>query len=128
MRPGDTGSGRSGPAQHRRTQLADGLARAGVATVRFDLRGHGASGGLQEGLTLAGVGNDVRAVGEYLVAETDLPGVGVVGASFSGGVCAMLAARWPRLVERLVLFNPLLAPHPPGRGVTMPCTHRSGRP
>jgi pimeloyl-ACP methyl ester carboxylesterase len=90
------------------TRLADALAAAGVASVRFDLRGHGTSGGRQEDLTLAGVGNDVRAVGEHLVAETGLPAVGVVGASFSGGVCAMLAARRPQLIDRLVLFNPLL--------------------
>ena len=90
------------------TRLADGLAAAGVASVRFNLRGHGASGGRQEDLTLAGVGNDVRAVAEHLVAATGLPSVGVVGASFSGGVCAMLAARRPGLVGRLVLFNPLL--------------------
>jgi pimeloyl-ACP methyl ester carboxylesterase len=90
------------------TRLADGLATAGVASLRFDLRGHGASGGRQEDLTLGGVGNDVRATAEHLAATLGLPGVGVIGASFSGGVCAMLAARRPQLVDRLVLFNPLL--------------------
>jgi pimeloyl-ACP methyl ester carboxylesterase len=89
-------------------RLANALAAAGVASVRFDLRGHGRSGGRQDDLTLAGVGNDVRAVAERLIAETELPAVGVVGASFSGGICAVLAARHPQLIERLVLFNPLL--------------------
>ena len=89
-------------------RLADGLAAAGVASVRFDLRGHGESGGRQEDLTLAGVGNDIRAVAEHLASITDLRRVSVLGASFSGGVCAVVAARHPQLVERLVLFNPLL--------------------
>jgi pimeloyl-ACP methyl ester carboxylesterase len=89
-------------------RLADGLAAAGVASARFDLRGHGDSGGRQEDLTLAGVGNDVRAVAEHLASIAALDRVSVLGASFSGGVCAVLAARHPHLVDRLVLFNPLL--------------------
>jgi len=89
-------------------RLADGLAAAGVASLRFDLRGHGSSGGRQEDLTLSGVGNDVRSAAEHLAATLGVASVGVIGASFAGGVCAMLSARRPQLVERLVLFNPLL--------------------
>ncbi|OZM82041.1 alpha/beta hydrolase [Pseudonocardia sp. MH-G8] len=90
------------------TRLAEALEASGVASLRLDLRGHGTSGGRQEDLTLAGVANDVRAAGEYLASDVRLRTVGVVGASFSGGACAMLAARRPQLVDRLVLFNPLL--------------------
>jgi uncharacterized protein len=90
------------------TRLADGLAAAGVASLRFDLRGHGESGGRQQELTRAAVGNDVRAAGEHLAALFGRDRVGVLGASFSGGVCAVLAAARPDLVHRLVLFNPLL--------------------
>jgi predicted alpha/beta hydrolase len=35
------------------TRLAAGLAETGVASLRFDLRGHGESEGRQEDLTLA---------------------------------------------------------------------------
>lgn len=59
-------------------------------------------------VTLAGVGNDVRAAAEHLAGRFHRDRVGVVGASFSGGVCALLAAHRPDLVDRLVLFNPLL--------------------
>lgn len=90
------------------TRLADGLAAAGVASLRFDLRGHGQSGGRQQELTLAAVGNDVRAAAEHLAALFGRDRVSVLGASFSGGVCALLAAGRPDLVRRLVLFNPLL--------------------
>jgi uncharacterized protein len=42
------------------TRLADGLAGARVASLRFDLRGHGRSEGRLEDLTLAAVLNDIR--------------------------------------------------------------------
>ena len=42
------------------TRLAAGLADADVASLRFDLRGHGESEGRQEDLTLSAVLNDIR--------------------------------------------------------------------
>src|SRR6266566_9693932 len=42
------------------TRLAAGLGDAGVASLRFDLRGHGDSEGRQEDLTLAAILNDIR--------------------------------------------------------------------
>src|SRR5882672_7134271 len=42
------------------TRLAAGLAEAGVASLRFDLRGHGESDGRQEELTLSSILNDIR--------------------------------------------------------------------
>ncbi len=89
-------------------RLSDGLAEAGLASLRFDLRGHGESGGASENLTLSGVGNDVRAAIEHLAREIDAERISVLGASFSGGICAALAALRPDLIDRLVLFNPLL--------------------
>ncbi|BBG00776.1 MULTISPECIES: alpha/beta hydrolase [Pseudonocardia] len=89
-------------------RLADGLGEAGIASLRFDLRGHGQSGGRLEDLTLAGVGNDVSAAADELAGRLPVERVGVVGASFSGGVCAVFTARRPDRVDRLVLLNPLL--------------------
>jgi alpha-beta hydrolase superfamily lysophospholipase len=43
------------------TRLAVGLGEAGVASLRFDLRGHGESEGRQEELTLATILNDIGA-------------------------------------------------------------------
>lgn len=42
------------------TRLSAGLGEAGVASLRFDLRGHGESEGRQEDLTLAAILNDIR--------------------------------------------------------------------
>jgi alpha-beta hydrolase superfamily lysophospholipase len=42
------------------TRLAAGLADAGVASLRFHLRGHGESEGSQAELTLSAIPNDMR--------------------------------------------------------------------
>jgi pimeloyl-ACP methyl ester carboxylesterase len=89
-------------------RIAEGLAAAGVASLRFDFRAHGTSEGRQEELTLAGVVNDVRAAADKVQQATGAGAVGVVGASFGGGLAALFAARYPDRVRSLVLINPLL--------------------
>jgi pimeloyl-ACP methyl ester carboxylesterase len=90
------------------TRLASGLAEAGIPSLRFDFRAHGHSEGRQEDLTLSGVVNDIRASVVCARQATGSPQVNLIGASFGGGLCAFFTARYPELVERLVLFNPLL--------------------
>jgi uncharacterized protein len=51
------------------TRLAAGLAEAGVASLRFDLRGHGESEGRQEDLTLSAILNDIRVALAWLQAS-----------------------------------------------------------
>ncbi len=90
-------------------RLADGLAEAGITSLRFDLRAHGASGGRESELTIAAVTNDVRAACDHLRAQTGQAGpVHVIAASFSGGAVALHAAHRPQDVGRLVLLNPRL--------------------
>ncbi len=90
------------------TRLASGLGEAGVASLRFDLRGHGESEGRQEELTLTTILNDIRVALEYVREATDARRPSLLGASFAGGVCAYYAARRPGELDRLVLFNPQL--------------------
>ncbi|MBM9506495.1 alpha/beta hydrolase [Actinacidiphila acididurans] len=90
------------------TRLADGLADAGIASVRFDLRGHGASDGRQEELTLSIVLNDIRVILAYLQEATGAQEMSLLGTSFTGGMCAYYAAKQPADIARLVLFNPQL--------------------
>lgn len=87
---------------------AAGLAEAGVAALRFDLRGHGESGGKQEDLTLAAVLNDIHVAIEELHARTGATRTSLIGQSFGGGICAYYAAKRPDDVERLVLLCPQL--------------------
>ena len=88
--------------------LAESLAAAGVASLRLDLPGHGTSGGRRADLTMSGLLNVLDA-GVAKVSElTGLRRAGIVAASLSGGVSAFYATRRPELVDRLVLFYPLL--------------------
>ncbi|MFD3431244.1 alpha/beta hydrolase [Nocardia fluminea] len=88
------------------TRLADGLAEAGVASLRFDLRGHGDSDGRQEELTLSAILNDIRVALAALRESTGAAEVSLLGASFGGGICAYYAAKRPNELARLVLLNP----------------------
>src|SRR5882672_483732 len=90
------------------TRLAAGLGDAGVASLRFDLRGHGDSEGRQEDLTLAAILNDIHIALDHVREATKAQTVSLLGASFSGGICAYFAARGPVPLHRLVLINPLL--------------------
>jgi pimeloyl-ACP methyl ester carboxylesterase len=90
------------------TRAAAALAGAGIASLRFDLRGHGESEGRQEDLTICGVVNDIRAAVDQASQLTAEPAVAVVGTSFAGGITAYFAARYPDRVRSLVLLNPLL--------------------
>nr|WP_243876294.1 alpha/beta fold hydrolase [Streptomyces sp. 846.5] len=90
------------------TRLADGLADAGGASLRFDLRGHGESEGRQEDLTLSGIANDIRAALDQPEASTLGVPLFLLGASFSGGISAYVATQEPPRLRGLVLINPLL--------------------
>ncbi|MFH8886237.1 alpha/beta hydrolase [Streptomyces californicus] len=89
-------------------RLATGLAQAGIASLRCDLRAHGESEGRQEELTLSMILNDIGVMLGYLRQEVGAREVTLLGASFGGGICAYYAADRPEEVARLVLFNPQL--------------------
>src|ERR1700760_222500 len=74
------------------TRLAAGLAATGVASLRFDLRGHGESEGRQEDLTLSAILNDIGSALAHLLTETRAPRLSLLGTSFSGGIAAYFAA------------------------------------
>lgn len=93
------------------TRLATGLGEAGVASLRFDLRGHGESEGRQEDLTLATILNDTRVALAHVREATGANRLSLLGASFTGGVCAYYAANRPADLDRLVLLNPQLDYH-----------------
>jgi pimeloyl-ACP methyl ester carboxylesterase len=88
------------------TRLATGLADAGIASLRFDLRGHGDSEGRQEELTLSTVLNDIRVSLAAVQDATGASDLALLGASFGGGICGYYAAKRPEDLSRLVLLNP----------------------
>jgi uncharacterized protein len=88
------------------TRLAAGLGDLGVASLRFDLRGHGESEGRQEELTLSAVLNDIRVALRYVGDAAGAADISLLGASFTGGITAYYAAKRPDEISRLVLLNP----------------------
>lgn len=90
------------------TRIAEGLAEAGVASLRFDLRGHGESDGQQEQLTLASILNDIDAALGHVAQETGAEQTHLLAASFAGGITSYFAVQHPERVRSLVLVNPLL--------------------
>lgn len=90
------------------TRLALGLSRAGIASLRFDLRGHGTSEGRQEDLTLSAVLNDIRVALAEVRRATGAARTSLIGQSFGGGICGYYAAKRPADVDRLVMLCPQL--------------------
>lgn len=88
------------------TRLATGLGGAGVASLRFDLRGHGESEGLQQELTLSSILNDIAVAIAHVREATGATRISLLGQSFGGGICGYYAAKRPDDVTRLVLLCP----------------------
>jgi uncharacterized protein len=80
-------------------QLADSLARRGVATLRMDDRGTGASTGTFKGATSADFAEDIRAGLAYLRTRQEIKAsaLGVVGHSEGALIAPMVAAKEPTL-------------------------------
>lgn len=90
------------------TRLATGLAEAGVAALRYDLRGHGESDGAQQDATLAGHLNDISVALQHIHEMTGATRGSLLGTSFGGGLAAYYAGSRPTELDRLVLLNPQL--------------------
>jgi pimeloyl-ACP methyl ester carboxylesterase len=97
--------------------LADTLGRRGIAVLRYDDRGVGASGGAdsRDAATSSDFADDVLAVVAYLRTRADIDGarIGLAGHS-EGGIIAPLAATKDPTVRAVVL---LAAPAYDGRRI-----------
>jgi len=74
-------------------QLAKGLAKAGIASIRFDFDGHGKSEGRKQDMTIEKELADARAVWDYVQSLPCVNGVGLLGHSQGGVVASMAAGR-----------------------------------
>jgi len=90
------------------TRLAAGLTDAGVASLRYDLRGHGESEGRQEDSPLTAHLNDIHVAVDEARELTNAWEVSLLAASFAGGMAAYYAGKRPGQLARLLLINPLL--------------------
>jgi dipeptidyl aminopeptidase/acylaminoacyl peptidase len=80
-------------------QIADSLGRRGIAVLRMDDRGTGASGGTFKGSTSADFGEDIRAGLAYLRTRSEIRGdrLGVLGHSEGAVIAPMVADKEPNL-------------------------------
>lgn len=87
--------------------LADYLTRQGIAVLRFDERGVGASTGSRDSLTTETLARDVEAAADLLASrpEVDRDRVGIYGHSEGGWIAPMVANRFDE-VDFLVLVAP----------------------
>ncbi len=73
--------------------LAKGLARSGIASIRFDFDGHGKSEGRMQDMTIEKEIADAMAVWEYVKGLPYVSEVGFLGHSQGGVVASMTAGR-----------------------------------
>ena len=80
-------------------QLADALARRGIAVLRMDDRGTGASGGTFKGSTSADFAEDIRAGLAYLRTRPEIRAnrLAVLGHSEGALIAPMVAEKEPKL-------------------------------
>ncbi|MGW8313969.1 MAG: alpha/beta hydrolase family protein [Bacteroidales bacterium] len=88
--------------------IADDLTRNGIAVLRYDDRGVGASGGSAMGATSADNATDAQAAIDYLVSRKDIdPGrVGIIGHSEGGLIALMITSEMKDLACAVLLAGP----------------------
>jgi alpha/beta superfamily hydrolase len=88
--------------------LAEQLAKVGIATLRIDFRGSGESEGLFSDMTINSEVSDVLKSLDFLRHhhQIDMNRIGILGNSF-GSVISVLAANRDHLIKSMVLLAPL---------------------
>lgn len=86
-------------------QIADTLAGCGIATLRLDDRGVGASAGDAAAATAEDTAADTRAAVAFLRGRTDIDPrrVGLIGHSYGGDIAPMVAADDPAIAAVVLL-------------------------
>ncbi len=90
------------------TSLSKALSADGFHVLRFDYRGTGESELDESQATLARWGQDIRTATEELKEMTGVEGICLVGVRL-GGTLALLEAPTDPLVDRIVLWDPVLS-------------------
>ena len=89
-------------------QLANLLSAAGNHVLRFDYFGTGDSAGETQDADLADWEQDIETAMQELMDTTGATKVSLVGLRIGGALAARVAARKPRLVDSLVLWDPVV--------------------
>jgi len=87
--------------------IAELLKDNGFAVLRFDFRGSGESGGKSIDLTIKGEMDDLGAAMDE-VKDAGCSRLGLLGASFGGGVAILYSSKHVARIKCLCLWNPVL--------------------
>lgn len=90
--------------------LAKALARAGIASIRFDFDGHGKSQGRMQDMTIEKEIADAMAIWEYAESLPYVTQIGLLGHSQGGVIASMTAGRLAAAGGRAPAGVVLLAP------------------
>ena len=93
-------------------RAADAWADRGLASLRIDFRGGGASGGAFEDTTISGQVKDALAAIDFLQTEksVDPRRMALVGWSQGGAVAETIAGRTSHPIRAVTLWNPMSSP------------------
>lgn len=86
--------------------IADSLQQRGIASIRFDFNGHGASEGKLEEMTVVNELEDARRVIAYTLQQSWAKDVSLVGHSQGGVVASMLSGELNSGIRCAVLCAP----------------------
>ena len=90
--------------------IAKGLAKAGIASIRFDFNGHGKSEGLMQEMTIEKEIADAMAVWQYVKSLPYVSEIGLLGHSQGGVIASMTAGRLAGRGEEVPVGVVLIAP------------------
>lgn len=85
--------------------LAKKLCEKGFAVFRFDFRGSGESEGKSVDMTIKGEIEDLKAAVNY-VLKSGYKKIGLLGASFGGGIATTVGSIYQNKIKCLCLWNP----------------------
>lgn len=88
-------------------ELAEQLNNTGFDVFRFDFQGHGESEGKSVDMTISGELDDLTAAFQE-VRKNGYKDIGLLGASFGGGIAALFSSSNQQLIKALCLWNPCL--------------------
>lgn len=86
--------------------IADSLQQRGIASIRFDFNGHGASDGKLEEMTVVNELEDARKVVAYALQQPWVKDVSLVGHSQGGVVASMISGEMNGTIRCAVLCAP----------------------
>jgi len=88
-------------------ELSESLVKNGFDCFRFDFRGHGESSGKQEEMTVSGELTDLTTIFNF-IKDKNYKKIGLLGASFGGGIVSLFSSFNQENIFALVLWNPVL--------------------